>query len=159
MGLVNTGIKSTPCVQWNIRLFFYVVGLYLYWRPWTSCLDTWHHGLYQIPTDKKKIGAMFGSSNRKIIQIKPKKQHKNGSQNQASAMAIPVLWPEPVENEWGEEKRRSTVMELGIWRIWSDSGWRNGLWSLVRCSLTSSGIIGENVELLNWQIEVSKSIE
>ncbi len=64
----------------------------------------------------------------------------------------------PVENEWGELKR-STVMELWIWRIWRDSGWRNGLWSLVRCSLTSSGIIGENLELLNWQMEVSKSIE
>ncbi len=27
------------------------------------------------------------------------------------------------------------------------------------CSLTSSGIIGENLELLNRQMEVSKSIE
>ncbi len=26
-------------------------------------------------------------------------------------------------------------------------------------SLTSSGIIGENLELLNWQMEASKSIE
>ncbi len=30
----------------------------------------------------------------------------------------------PVENEWGELKRRSTNMELWIWRIWRDSGWR-----------------------------------
>ncbi len=30
-----------------------VVGLYFCWRFWTSCLDTWHHGFYQIPTDKK----------------------------------------------------------------------------------------------------------
>ncbi len=30
---------------------------------------------------------------------------------------------------------------------------------LSRCSLTSSGIIGENLELLNWQMEVSNSIE
>ncbi len=25
-----------------------VVGLYFCWRSWTSCLDTWHHGFYQI---------------------------------------------------------------------------------------------------------------
>ncbi len=31
---------------------FDVVGLYFCWRSWTSCLDTWHHGFYQIPTDK-----------------------------------------------------------------------------------------------------------
>ncbi len=34
--------------------------------------------------------------------------------------------------------------ELWIWRIWRDSRWRNGLWSLVMCSLSSSGIVGEN---------------
>ncbi len=32
-------------------------------------------------------------------------------------------------------------------------------WSLVMCSLTSSSFIGEHFELLNWQMEVSKSIE
>ncbi len=35
-------------------------------------------------------------------------------------------------------------------------------WSLISCqvfSLTSSGIIGEHLELLNWQMEVSKSIQ
>ncbi len=52
MDLVNTGIKRTPYVQLNILLYFYVVGLYLCWR-WTSYLDAWHNGLYQIPTDKK----------------------------------------------------------------------------------------------------------
>ncbi len=32
--------------------------------------------------------------------------------------------------------------------------------SLISCQvLTSSGIIGEHLELLNWQMEVSKSIE
>ncbi len=44
-----------------------------------------------------------------------------------------------------------------FYRVWRDSGWRNGLWSLFRCSLTSSGIIGEHLERLNWQMEVSKS--
>ncbi len=32
-----------------------VVGLYFCWRSCSSCLDTWHHGFYQIPTDKKSI--------------------------------------------------------------------------------------------------------
>ncbi len=43
-----------------------------------------------------------------------------------------VLWPEPCRRwvRWTEEKK------LWIWRIWSDSGWRNDLWSRVRCSLT-----------------------
>ncbi len=42
-----------------------------------------------------------------------------------------VLWPEPCRRwvRWTEEEK------LWIWRIWSDSGWRNGLWSRVRCSL------------------------
>ncbi len=36
-----------------------------------------------------------------------------------------------------------------------DEGTVSDLWR----SLTSSGIIGEHLELLNWQMEVSKSIE
>ncbi len=35
----------------------------------------------------------------------------------------------PTENVWGELKRRSTNMELWIWRIWRDSVWRK--WSLI----------------------------
>ncbi len=105
---------------------------------------------------------MFGSSNRTIIQTQTSKTTQKWVTEHKTKL---LLWPfqssdlNPVENEWGELKRRSTVMELWIWRIWSDYGWRNGLWSLVRCSLTSSGIIGEHLELLNWQMEVSKSIE
>ncbi len=77
------------------------------------------------------------------------------AQNESFTMAVPVLWPEPIENEWGELKRGNTNMELWIWRIWSDSGWRNGLWSLVRCSPNSSGIIGENSELLSLEKDVA----
>ncbi len=57
----------------------------------------------------------------------------------------------PVEDEW--VNWRGEAVNL---KIWSDSGWRNGLWCLVRCSLTSSGITGEHLEMLNWQMEVSK---
>jgi len=69
-------------------------------------------------------------------------------------MTVPVPWPD----EWSELKRRSTNMNLWIWRIWRESVWRNGLWSLVRCSPNSSGIIGEDSGLLSWQNEVAKSI-
>ncbi len=41
----------------------------------------------------------------------------------------------PTENEWGELKRRNTVMELWIWRIWRDSVWRK--WSLISCQVFS----------------------
>ncbi len=100
-------------------------------------------------------GWIFQQDNDPQTNIKTKTKMGHWAQNQASAMAIPVLWPEPCRKwvRWTEEKK------LWIWRIWRDSGWRNGLWSLIRCSLTSSGIIGENSELLSWQKEVAKSIE
>ncbi len=144
------------------------MGLYFCWRSSTSCLDTWHHRFYQISTDKKNQQVtdslrnlimghvwVFQPYNNPNTNLKNNTKMGHWAQNQASAMAVSVLWPEPCR-KW---VRRSTVMELWIWRVWSDSGWRNGLWSLLRCSLTSSGVIGEHLELLNWQMEVSKSIE
>ncbi len=55
MGLVNTVIKSTPCVQWNILLYFLCCGPIFLLEVLDIGLDTWHHGFYQIPTDKKSI--------------------------------------------------------------------------------------------------------
>ncbi len=37
----------------------------------------------------------------------------------------------PVEDEWVNWREEAVNL-----KIWSDSGWRNGLWSRVRCSLT-----------------------
>ncbi len=37
----------------------------------------------------------------------------------------------PVEHEWVNWREEAVNL-----KIWSDSGWRNGLWSRVRCSLT-----------------------
>ncbi len=75
---------------------------------------------------------MFWSSTRTTIQNKHQNKHKNGSLSTKMNL-LPLLSLSsdlnPVENEWGELKRRSTVMELWIWRIWSDSGWRK--WSLI----------------------------
>ncbi len=45
--------KYPMCTMKYAVVCFYVVGLYFCWRSWTSCLDAWHHGFYQIPTDKK----------------------------------------------------------------------------------------------------------
>ncbi len=49
----QTGKKSTPCPRLIYCWIFNVVGLFFCWRSWTSCSDAWHHGFYQIPTDKK----------------------------------------------------------------------------------------------------------
>ncbi len=118
MGLVNTGIKSTPCVQWNIRQYFWCCGPIFWWRSWTSCLDTWHHGFYQIPTDKKSASDwlrnlimghvwIFKLDNNPNTNLKNNTKIGHWAQNQASAMAIPVLWPEPCrkmsEVNWREE--------------------------------------------------------
>ncbi len=71
------------------------------------------------------IMAVFGSSTRTTIQNKHQNKHKMN--------LLPCLSQSsdlnPTEDEWGELKRRSTVMELWIWRIWRDSGWRK--WSLI----------------------------
>ncbi len=195
---------------------FDVVGLYFCWRSWTSCLDTWHHALYQISTDKNQqvtdsvrnliMGHVwiFQPYNNSNTNLKNNTKMGHWAQNQASAiMAFPVFWPEPCRRwvlwpepcrtwvRWPEEapswscesKGSGEILDEGmvsdlvsgvlwpepcrtwvrwpeeeklwIWRVWSDSGWRNDLWSLVRCSLTSSGVIGEHLELLNWQMKKS----
>jgi len=46
-------------------------------------------------------------------------------------------------------------MDLEIWRIWRDSVRRNGLWSLLRCCPNSSGIIGENLDMLYWEKDIA----
>ncbi len=114
-----------------------------------------HIQLSDTTVTSNRTASMVGSSNQTIIQKQTLKTTQKWVTGHKTKL---LLWPfqfpdlHPVENEWGELKRRSTVMELWIWRIWRDSGWRNGFWSLVRCSLTSSGIIGENsyTILANW---------
>ncbi len=73
---------------------------------------------------------------RWVSELKRRSCESEGSglildEGMVSDLMSGVLWPEPCRRwvRWTEEKK------LWIWRIWSDSGWRNGLWSRVRCSL------------------------
>ncbi len=94
---------------------------------------------------------MFGSSNRTIIQTQNSEttQMSHWAQKQASAVATQVLWPEPCRR-WvrrpEEKKHRHEAVNLkDLERFWMKE------WSLISCQVfsTSSGIIGENLELLN----------
>ncbi len=83
---------------------FNVVGLYFCWRSWTSCLDTWHHGFYQIPTDKKfnkwlTINLIMGHVwifqpyNNPNTNLKNNTKMCHWAQNQASAgHSSPLTW-------------------------------------------------------------------
>ncbi len=61
-----------------------------------------------------------------------------------------LAWPSQSTWVWWTEEKK-----LLIWRIWRDSGWRNSVWSLIRCSPKTSGIIGENSELFSWGKDVA----
>ncbi len=89
---------------------------------------------------------IFQPYNNPNTNLKNNTKMGHWAQKQASAMAIPDLWPEPCRRwvRWTEEK--NTVMKLWIWRIWRDSGWRN-------VSGLLSGVLEphleEHLELLN----------
>ncbi len=74
MILVNTGIKSTPCVQWNIQLYFWCCGPIF---------------LLEVLDILCRHMASWILSNTNRYKIKK------------------WLTLNPVENEWGELKRRS----------------------------------------------------
>ncbi len=75
------------------------------------------------------------------------------AQNQASAMFIPVLWPEPCRTwvRWTEEAPSWSGESKGSGEILDE-----GMVSDLLSGVLSSGIIGEHVELLNWQMEFKK---
>ncbi len=118
------------------------MGLYFWgpigaYRSWTSFLDTWHHGFYQIPTHKKINKShvwIFQLHNNPNTNLKNNTQMGHWAQNQASALVIPVLWPEPVENEWTEEKKHhhGDVNLKDLERFWMKE------WSLISCQVFSN---------------------
>ncbi len=145
MGLVITRITSTPCVQWNILLYFNVVVLYFCWRSWTSCLDTWHHGFYQIPKDKTIISDwlvinlimgqvwIFQPYNNPNTNVKNNTKIWHWAQNQASTM---VPWSAPYRKWMGwteEEKHRHGAGYLkDLEWFWMKE------WSLISCQVFSN---------------------
>ncbi len=81
---------------------------------------------------------MFGSSNHIIIQTQTSKTTQKWVTEHKTKL---LLWPfqssdpNPKDNEWGELKRRSTVMELnlrGLEWFWMKE------WSLISCQVFSN---------------------
>ncbi len=170
MGLVNTGIKKYPmCTVKYTAVFFFVVGLYFWWRSWTSCSDAWHHGFYQIPSDKKKkitdsvknliMGHVwiFLPDNNPNTNLKNNTKMDHWAQNQASVMAISVPWPAPCRKwvRWTEENKHQHVavnLKDLEW-FWMKE------WSLISCQVFSNLIRHfRRKTILFWQMEVSKNI-
>ncbi len=81
MGLVNTGIKVPHVYDEIYCCIFSVVGLYVCWRSWTFCLDTWHHGFHQIPTDKKNQQVTDSVRNRIMGHVWICQQYNNPNTN------------------------------------------------------------------------------
>ncbi len=154
MSLVQTGIKKYP-----MSTVKYTAGSLMLWACFSArgpehLSDAWHHGFYQIPTDKNQnltasvrnlIRAVFGSSTRTTIQNKHQINTKMGhwAQNESFTMAVSVLWPEPCRRwvRWTEEKqhRHGAVNLKDLERFCMKK------WSLIyyQVSPNSSGIIGE----------------
>jgi len=90
------------------------------------------------------------------IKIKTKIGH--WAQNQASAMATPVPRPELYRKwvGWTKEKKR----QHGSGNLKDLERFSMEEWSMISdlCSPNSSGIIGEDSELLSWKNKVAKSI-
>ncbi len=101
---------------------------------------------------------MFWSFSRTTIQNKHQNKHKNGSLSTKwifyHCCLSPLTWTlqKMSEVNWREEAPSWSCASEGSGEILYEE---NGLWSLVRCSPNSSGIIGENSELLPWEKDVA----
>ncbi len=90
---------------------------------------------------------IFQPDNNPNTNLKNNTKMGHWTQNQASAMAIPVLRPEPyrIWVRWTEEKKHhyGSVNLEDLERFWMKE------WSLISCQVFSNfiSIIGENIEL------------
>ncbi len=151
MGLVNTGIKSTPCVQWNILLYFWCCEpvfllevLDILFRHMTSWIlsNTNRLKKNQQVTDSVRNLIMghvwiFQPYNNPNTNFRNNIKMGHWAQNQASAMTIPVLWPEPYRKwvGWTEEKHQHTADNLkGLEWFWMME------WSLISYQVFSNFI-------------------
>ncbi len=77
---------------------------------------------------------IFQPYNNPNTDLKNNTKMGHWAQNQASALVIPVLWPEPVENEWTEEKKHhhGDVNLKDLERFWMKE------WSLISCQVFSN---------------------
>ncbi len=117
------------------------MGLYFCWRSWTSSLNTWHHGLYQIPTDtvRNLIMGHVWIFQCTIIQTQTSKTTQKWVTEHKTKL---LLWPfqssdlNSVEHEWGwtkEKKHRHRAGNLKVleW-FWMKE------WSLISCQVFSN---------------------
>ncbi len=89
---------------------------------------------------------------------KHQNKHKNGSLSTKwifyHGCPCPLTWflQKMSKVNWREEVPTWSCESEGSGEILYEE---NGLWSLIRCSSNSSGIIGENSELLRWEKDVA----
>ncbi len=121
MSLVNTGIKKYPmCTMKYTAVFLMLWGLYFCWRSWTSVfryIASWILSYYQQIKNQQVTDSVrnlimghvwiFQQDNNPNTNLKNNTKMGHWAQNQASAMAIPVLWPEPCRKwvRWTEDKK------------------------------------------------------
>ncbi len=96
---------------------------------------------------------IFQPYNNPNTNLKSNTKRGHWAQNQASAMAIPVLWPAPCRKwvGWTEEKKhqRGAVNLKDLEWFWMKE------WSLISCQVFKPhhySIIGEHLELLNRKV-------
>ncbi len=143
---MNTGIKSTPCVQLNILLYFWCCGpifllevLDILFRYMASWILSNRYKNQQVTESFRNLimGHVwtFQLHNNPNTNLKNNTKMGHWAQNQASALVIPVLWPEPYRwVRWTEEKKHhhGAVNLKDLERFWMKE------WSLISCQVFSN---------------------